>query len=122
MFCPEMEKLLASAGELAESQKIFFPCSTMQISVFRRSQGRDGTDVEVTHGRFISLLQSKDQRVRKDAFEALYGVYEKFRNTLAATYRANVKQEVFFARARRYGSDLEGHWMEAIFRCLSMTI
>ena len=62
----------------------------------------------MTHGRFISLLQSKDQRVRKDAFEALYGVYEKFRNTLAATYRANVKQEVFFARARRYGSDLEG--------------
>ena len=74
---------------------------------FPKITGEDGTDVEVTHGRFISLLQSKDQRVRKDAFEALYGVYEKFRNTLAATYRANVKQEVFFARARRYGSDLE---------------
>ena len=104
----EMEKLLASAGELAESPKDIFSMFNNADIRFPKITGEDGTDVEVTHGRFISLLQSKDQRVRKDAFEALYGVYEKFRNTLAATYRANVKQEVFFARARRYGSDLEG--------------
>lgn len=103
----EMEKLLASAGELAESPKDIFSMFNNADIRFPKITGEDDTDVEVTHGRFISLLQSKDQRVRKDAFEALYGVYEKFRNTLAATYRANVKQEVFFARARRYGSDLE---------------
>ena len=103
----EMEKLLASAGELAESPKDIFSMFNNADIRFPKITGEDDTDVEVTHGRIISLLQSKDQRVRKDAFEALYGVYEKFRNTLAATYRANVKQEVFFARARRYGSDLE---------------
>ena len=103
----EMEKLLASAGELAESPKDIFSMFNNADIRFPKITGEDDTDVEVTHGRFISLLQSKDQRVRKDAFEALYGVYEKFRNTLAATYRANVKQEVFVARARRYGSDLE---------------
>ena len=103
----EMEKLLASAGELAESPKDIFSMFNNADIRFPKITGEDDTDVEVTHGRFISLLQSKEQRVRKDAFEALYGVYEKFRNTLAATYRANVKQEVFFARARRYGSDLE---------------
>ena len=103
----EMEKLLASAGELAESPKDIFSMFNNADIRFPKITGEDDTDVEVTHGRFISLLQSKNQRVRKDAFEALYGVYEKFRNTLAATYRANVKQEVFFARARRYGSDLE---------------
>ena len=103
----EMEKLLASAGELAESPKDIFSMFNNADIRFPKITGEDDTDVEVTHGRFISLLQSKDQRVSKDAFEALYGVYEKFRNTLAATYRANVKQEVFFARARRYGSDLE---------------
>ena len=103
----EMEKLLASAGELAESPKDIFSMFNNADIRFPKITGEDDTDVEVTHGRFISLLQSKDQRVRKDAFEALYGVYEKFRNTLAATYRATVKQEVFFARARRYGSDLE---------------
>ena len=103
----EMEKLLASAGELAESPKDIFSMFNNADIRFPKITGEDDTDVEVTHGRFISLLQSKEQRVRKDAFESLYGVYEKFRNTLAATYRANVKQEVFFARARRYGSDLE---------------
>ena len=103
----EMEKLLASAGELAESPKDIFSMFNNADIRFPKITGEDGKEVEVTHGRFISLLQSKDQRVRKEAFEALYSTYEKFRNTLAATYRANVKQEVFFARARKYGSDLE---------------
>ena len=103
----EMEKLLASAGELAESPKDIFSMFNNADIRFPKITGEDGKEVEVTHGRFISLLQSKDQRVRREAFEALYSTYEKFRNTLAATYRANVKQEVFFARARKYGSDLE---------------
>jgi len=103
----EMEKLLASAGELAESPKDIFSMFNNADIRFPKITGEDGKEVEVTHGRFISLLQSKDQRVRKEAFEALYSTYERFRNTLAATYRANVKQEVFFARARKYGSDLE---------------
>ena len=103
----EMEKLLASAGELAESPKDIFSMFNNADIRFPKITGEDGKEVEVTHGRFISLLQGKEQRVRKEAFEALYSTYEKFRNTLAATYRANVKQEVFFARARKYGSDLE---------------
>ena len=103
----ELEEMLASASELAESPKDIFTMFNNADIRFPVITGEDGQPVEVTHGRFISLLQSQDRRVRKDAFEALYGVYHRYRNTLAAAYRANVKQQVFFAKARKYDSDLE---------------
>ncbi len=103
----EMEELLASVGELAQGPKDIFSMFNNADIRFPEIMGEDGAPVEVTHGSFISLLQSKDRRVRKDAFASLYGVYGRYRNTLAATYRANVTQEVFYARARKYGSDLE---------------
>lgn len=103
----EQEELLASVSELAEGPKDIFSMFNNADIRFPEIEDEDGSLVEVTHGRFISMLQSRDRRVREDAFRALYGVYGKYRNTLAATYRANVKQEVFFAKARKYHSDLE---------------
>ena len=69
--------------------------------------GEDGEPVEVTHGRFISLLESKDRRVREDAFHALYSVFRQFSNTVAATYESNLKQACFFAKTRKYSSSRE---------------
>lgn len=103
----EMEELLASVSELAEGPKDIFSMFNNADIRFPVIAGEDGKPVEVTHGRFTTLLQSQDREVRRAAFLALYGVYGKYRNTLAATYRANVKQEIFFAKVRRYGSDLE---------------
>lgn len=103
----ELEEVLASVGELAEAPGDIFSMFNNADIRFPEIMGEDGEPVEVTHGRFISLLQSKNRNVRKDAFQALYSVYGKYRNTLAATYRANVKKEVFYAKIRRYGSDLE---------------
>ena len=59
-----------------------------------------------THGRFSALLQNQDRRVRKDAFEGLYSKYKEFENTLAATYSANVKKDIFIAKTRKYASSL----------------
>lgn len=103
----EREELLASVGELAESPKDIFSMFNNADLRFPAIEGEDGEPVEVTHGRYLTLLQSRDRRVRRDAFHALYGTYGKYRNTLAALYRASVKQEVFHAKVRRYGSALE---------------
>ncbi len=103
----EREALLAAVGELAEGPKDIFTMFNNADIRFPEITGEDGRPVEVTHGRFLTLLQSRDRGVRKEAFQALYGEYEKYRNTLAAAYRANVKQEVFYGKVRRYKSDLE---------------
>ena len=64
-------------------------------------------EIELTKGRYIQLMESDDRRVRKDAFEALYSTYSKQKNTLAALLNANVKANIFSARARKYGSARE---------------
>ena len=103
----EQEQLLAAMGEVAESPKDIFSMFNNADIRFPEITGEDGHPVQVTHGRYMSLMQSQNRQVRKDAFEAMYGVYGDWRNTLAAMYRANVKQEAFLAKAHKYTSDLE---------------
>jgi len=62
--------------------------------------------VELTKGRYTHFMESKDRRVRKEAFEALYSTYGKFRNTIAASLTSSVKADVFYARTRKYPSAL----------------
>lgn len=55
----------------------------------------------------MSLWKATDRSVRENAFKALYRQYGNFKNTLAATYYANVKQACFYAKARKYDSTLQ---------------
>lgn len=103
----EQEALLASLGGVAESPKDIFSMFNNADLRFPSAHSSDGDQIEVTHGNFITLMQSQDRALRRSAFQSLYSTYAGWRNTLAATYRANVKQEVFFAKARKYGSDME---------------
>ena len=103
----EMEELLAGAEEVAEGPKDTFMMFNNADIKFPIITGEDGEPVEITHGKYIKLLESQDREVRKAAFTGLYETYGKFKNTLAATYRANVKQAGFFAKARKYKSSLE---------------
>ncbi len=103
----EMEELLAGVDEVAEGPKDTFMMFNNADIKFPVITGEDGEPVEITHGKYVKLLESQNREVRKAAFTGLYETYGKFRNTLAATYRANVKQAGFFAKARKYGSSLE---------------
>lgn len=103
----EMEELLADAGEITEApQNIFSMFNNADIK-FPEIKDENGETVRITHGRYVQLLESNDRRVRREAFEGVYGAFTSFRNTLAASYSANVKQEAFYAKARHYGSTLE---------------
>ena len=68
---------------------------------------KDGKTHQVTHGSYIPLVQSEDRVLRKSAFESMYGTFDKFRNTCAATLSAQIKAVNFYAKARRYDSSLE---------------
>ena len=50
---------------------------------------------------------SPDRELRKEVFEKFYTRYNEFRNTWAALYDGQVKQQIFFAKARKYGSTFE---------------
>lgn len=102
----EMEELLAQAGEIANAPSNIFGMFNNADIKFPSILDEDGNEVEISHARFTTFLQSKDRRVRKDAFCALYATYYKFKNTLAVTFGANIKQEAFYAKARKYNSSL----------------
>ena len=103
----EMEELLAEVDEVAEGPKDTFMMFNNADIKFPVIKGEDGEPIEITHGKYVKLLESQNREVRKAAFEGLYESYGKFKNTLAATYRANVKQAGFFAKARKYESSLK---------------
>lgn len=102
----DMEELLAGAREVGEGPSDIFMMFNNADIKFPTIKDENGNDVEITHGRYGSLMESQDRRVREETFKGIYDSYGKFINTIAATYRANVKQECFFAKARKYPSSL----------------
>lgn len=101
------EQLLAMAGEIANSPASIYNMINNADIKFPAIKDENGQDIEVTKGRFVPLLESSDRRVRKDVFDALYSTYKKQINTLASTLGANVKANIFKARARKYSSARE---------------
>lgn len=103
----EEEKILAMASDISRGPGNIFSMLNNADLVFPTITDEDGQEVRVTHGRYIDFLMSKDRRIRKDAFTALYSKYREFINTFAATLNTNVKAHIFYARARNYNSALE---------------
>jgi len=103
----EEEELLALAGDVTRSPSQVFSMFNNADITFPAITDEDGSEVEVTKGRFFTLQRSADRRVREDAFEALYTEYNRWSNTLAALLSSQVKRDIFYARARKYGSSLE---------------
>ncbi len=101
------EKLLASAGEMAQSPDEIFSMLNDADITFPEAVDSKGEKHTVTHSTYVPLMQSYDRELRKSAFESMYSVYGKFRNTMAATLTAQLKTLLFFANARNYGSTLE---------------
>ncbi|NOX36088.1 MAG: oligoendopeptidase F [Calditrichaeota bacterium] len=104
---PEQERLLAMAGEVAQGPYHIFNMFNNADIRFPSIRDENGQEIEVTKGRFQKLLESRDRRVRQDAFDAFYGTYENWLNTLAATLSTSIKRDIFYARARKYQSALE---------------
>ncbi|MFV0344587.1 MAG: oligoendopeptidase F [Anaerocolumna sp.] len=45
--------------------------------------------------------------MRREAFTNLYGTYAKFKNTLAATFSANVKKDAYMAKVKKFSSTMD---------------
>lgn len=102
----EMEEMLARVDEIAEAPSDIFSMFNNADLKFEEITGEAGDKVELTHGRYIRFLESKNRCVREEAFKAMYKAYGNYKNSLAAMYRSNLKQDVFYAKVRKYPSSL----------------
>ena len=100
----EMEQLLASAGEMAQTPSNGFGMLSNADLKFPSVTDREGNEIQLSNGRFVPLQMSPDRDLRKVVFEKYYTRFSEFANTWAALYDGQVKQQIFYARARKYPS------------------
>lgn len=103
----EMEELLSNASEIGGGPSNIFAMLNNADMDFGTVQDENGNEVKLTHGKFISLMESKNRAVRENVFKAFYKAYISHKNTLASIYNASVKKDVFFARQRKYDTAVE---------------
>ncbi len=100
----EAEHLLAEAGSVTEASSNIYKMFNNADLTFPPIENERGETVPVTHGTFISYLENPDIRVRRAAYESVYKTYGAYRNTLATSFQANIRQAMFYAKARKYSS------------------
>lgn len=103
----EQEALLASASEIFSAPSQTFSVLNNADLVFPTIEGENGEKIQLSHGVYGQLMESTNRDVRKAAFEALYSVYEQFRNTFATTLSMNVKAHNFKAKVKNFTSARE---------------
>lgn len=108
----EMEMLLAQAGEIGAGPSTIYEMMTEADLTFPDIADEKGNAIEVTEGRFLTLLTDQRQYIRRDAFSSILNTYGTFGNTFAAIYAASVKNDVFAARTHHFGSSLEASLFE----------
>lgn len=101
------EVLLSKAGEIFGASYQTFRFLTNADIQFPQVKDEAGELQELSSGRYLALLQSRDRTVRKEAFDAMYSTYGAIKNTLASTLSATVKYHNFNAAVRHYPSAVE---------------
>lgn len=98
------EELLAGAQEIFNGAEETFSILDNADLLFPVVTTQEGEEIEITHGNFISLMESKDRKLRQAAYEAMYSTYEQFQHTYAKTLQTNVKVQNYKARVHKYDS------------------
>lgn len=101
------EELLAGAAEIFGAASETFAILDNADIVFPFVKDEDGNEVQLSHGVYMRLVESKNREVRCGAYEALYATYEQYQHTYAKTLQTNVKVQNYRAKVRNYKSARE---------------
>ena len=105
LTAPE-ENILAQMSEVTGATNDVFKMLNNADMTFGSVIDEDGDEVTLTHGNYITFMESHDRNIRKAAFTNMYEAYKKLNNTLATNYNYNVKTDVVSSRIRKYDSSL----------------
>jgi len=103
----EIEKIMALSSETRNASSNTFSLLNNADMKFPVVKDDKGEDVELSHGRFVGMLNSSDREVRRNTFESYYGEYKMLINTYASLYYGQVKSLIFDAKVHKYQSTLE---------------
>jgi oligoendopeptidase F len=98
--------LSAQVGVMARGASSIFSMLNDADLVYPTIRDEAGHEVRLTKQRYARFQESRDRRVRRDAYLGFHRVYQDHLNTLGASLTASVNKDVFYTRARQYESCL----------------
>ena len=101
------EAIIAKMGEITDTASEVYNIFSYADLKYGNVNNDNGDEIELTAGRYVSLMSSKNREVRKEAFFAMYGTIEKYINTISTLFVANAKRTKVYANIRNYGNSLE---------------
>jgi oligoendopeptidase F len=101
------EKIIAEAGLMADAPGSIFNIFSNADFPFPEVILEDGTRVRLDSAAFSLHRRSPNRADRKKVFAAYLGKMAEYRRTFGAQLYAELRKDMFFARARRYKSCLE---------------
>ncbi len=104
---PAEEAIMATTGIITKgAYNIFsvFSNAEMPLASLKLS---DGEEVTLSKPMFAKLRTTANRTDRKNVFKTFFENYGKFNNTMGANLVANLNNDYFYAKTRKYSSCLE---------------
>ncbi|NOK58849.1 MAG: oligoendopeptidase F [Chloroflexi bacterium AL-W] len=103
----EVEGILAEFSDITRAPNEIYDVLTNADLRFPSIHDEAGHLLELSHARYGRLMESKDRRVRHDAFKGMYQTVGGVQSTLGTILAAEVRSHAINARVRNYQSALE---------------
>ncbi len=101
------EKIMAMMSDFTNTPSNVYDALTDVDMELPKIKDENGEEVQLTSGNFGVFRINPNKEVRDAAFNAMFGTYKKFNNTIAANYAGEIKSTVFGAKVRNFGSACE---------------
>ena len=100
----EREKMLAMLTDTTSSFSNAYDALTDVDMVLPKVHDENGNEQQLTSGNFSVFRESPVRAVREEAFNGMFGHYQKFINTITEMYSGSVKNDCFLSSVRGYES------------------
>lgn len=103
----EEEKLLSNLTKMFNNNYQTYELLKDSDLTFGTILDENEKEVVLTESNYSIYIESKDRRVRKDAFKTLYQTYKQFINSFASTLSGNINENITIAKIKKYNSTIE---------------
>lgn len=103
----DKENILALANEVTSVSENIYDMLHDADMTFGEVKDEKGNDIQLTHSKYISLLNSNNRAIRENAFKQYYKTFKELKNTLSSTYSGSLKSDIFYSKVRNYNSSIE---------------
>jgi oligoendopeptidase F len=104
---PEIEELLAELSEVTGAAGDVYSMLSNADMEFPSVEDPQGESRHITQSNFTNLLKNRDREFRREVYEAYFGEWSEFRNTVSTAYKNSVKANSKLANARNYDTARE---------------